>query len=103
MDKRAAILAAISGAVVAVVAAHVVAHRPTVGQEVAQVIEGRMAPWPDAEAVEDERLTGDANEAGYRWAERRLLTDATDCPNLSTAFRAGCIEYVKDQNESSGR
>jgi hypothetical protein len=53
--------------------------------------------------MEDERLTGDANEAGYRWAERRLLTDDTNCPEFSPAFRTGCIAYVIEQNDNSGR
>ena len=96
MDRRAAVLAAVSGALVAL-GAYAVMHRSTSGQEVAQVIVDRMAPRPDAEALVDERLTGDANEAGYRWAERRLLTDDTNCPNFSPAFRAGCIDYVNDQ------
>jgi len=39
-----------------------------------------QTPAPDPEALEDERLTGDANEAGYRWAERRGLTITADCP-----------------------
>jgi hypothetical protein len=79
--------------------AYAVTRRSTVGQEVAHVIEGRVAPHPDAEAVEDERLTGDANDAGYRWAERRALSDETNCPNLSAGFRAGCIDYVRDQSD----
>jgi len=73
--------------------------RSTPGQEAAQVIEERMAPLPDSEAVEDERLTRDANEAGYRWAERRLLSDATDCPNFSPAFHTGCADYVRDRRQ----
>ena len=93
--RRAAVLAAVSGALVAL-GTYAVMHHPTAGQEVAQVIADRMAPRPDAEALVDERLTGDANEAGYRWAERRLLTDDTNCPNFLPAFRAGCIAYVKD-------
>ena len=96
MDRRAAILAAVSGVLVAL-GAYAVTHRPTAGQEVAQVIADRMSPRPDAEALEDEQLTGDDNEAGYRWAERRLLTDDGNCPNFSAAFRAGCIDYVDDQ------
>ena len=96
MDRRAAVLAAASGVLVAL-GAYAVTHRPTAGQEVAQVIADRMAPRPDAEALVDERLTGDAEEAGYRWAERRLLTDDTNCPNLSAPFRAGCVDYVHDQ------
>jgi hypothetical protein len=27
----------------------------------------------------------------------RLLTDDTNCPNFSPAFRAGCADYVNDQ------
>jgi hypothetical protein len=96
MGRRAAVLAAVSGVLVAL-GAYTVAHRPTAGQEVAQVIADRMAPRPDAEALEDERLSGDVNEAGYRWAERRLLRDATDRPNFSIAFRAGCADYVEDR------
>jgi hypothetical protein len=95
MDRRVAILAAASGALVAL-GAYAGMHRPTAGQEVAQIIAERMSPRPDAEALTDERLTSDANEAGYRWAERRLLTDATDCPNYSTNFRAGCAAYVAE-------
>jgi hypothetical protein len=98
MDKRAAGLATVSGALIAL-GAYAVAHRTTAGQQVARVIAERMAPQPDAEALEDEHLAADANEAGYRWAERRLLTDDTDCPNLSQDFRAGCIDYVKEESE----
>lgn len=94
--RGAAILAVISGALIAA-GTYAVTHRPTAGQEVAQVIASRMSPRPDAEALADERLTGDANDAGYRWAERRALSDATNCPNYSTDFRAGCAEYVADQ------
>ena len=96
MDRRAAVLAAVSGALVAL-GTYFVTHPPTAGQIVAQVVADRMTPASDAEALEDERLTGDANEAGYRWAERRLLTDDTNCPNFSPAFRKGCTDYVGDQ------
>ena len=102
MNRRAAVLAALSGALVALTV-YAVTHRPTAGQEVAQVVADRMSPRPDAEALADERLTGDADDAGYRWAERRSLRDATDCPNLSTAFRAGCAAYVRDEAPSHDR
>ncbi len=96
MDRRAAILAGASGALVAL-GVYAVARRPTAGQEVAQVIANRTAPLPDAGALADERLTGDANEAGYRWAERSGLTMRADCPTYSKAFHDGCESYVSDQ------
>jgi hypothetical protein len=100
MDRQAAALAAVSGALV-VLGTYALTHRPPGGQAVAQVIERGMrsdqAPAPDPEALEDERLTGDANEAGYRWAERRGLMDVAHCPNFSTSFHDGCAAYVSDQ------
>jgi hypothetical protein len=100
VDRRAAALAALSGLLVAAGVSSI-SHQPTPGQRAAQAVERAMAeaqpPLVDAEAVEDERLTGDANEAGYRWAERRALNDATDCPNYSAAFRTGCADYVAEQ------
>jgi hypothetical protein len=56
-----------------------------------------QTPPSDAEAVEDERLTGDANEAGYRWAERRSLTMRADCPTCSKSFHDGCESFIEDQ------
>ena len=77
-----------------------VTHQPTPGQEAARAVLAGMdraqTPPPDAEALEDERLTGDANEAGYRWAERRALTNAAKCPNFAREFRAGCEEYARE-------
>jgi hypothetical protein len=100
MDRRAAVLAAVSGALIAL-GAHAVMHRPTPGQEAGQAIERGMVraqtPVPDAEAAEDERLTGDADEAGYRWAERRGLSTRADCPTYSKAFHDGCESFVQDQ------
>jgi hypothetical protein len=96
MDRQSAVLAAALGALTAL-GAYAVTDHLAAGQQVAQVIADRMTPRPDLEALEDERLTGDTNDAGYRWAERRALTDATDCPNFAPAFRAGCTNYVKDQ------
>jgi hypothetical protein len=77
----AAVLAAVSGLLVAA-SVYAFTHQPTSGQQAASAIERGMAeartPPADAEAAEDERLTGDANEAGYRWAERRGLKHAPD-------------------------
>jgi hypothetical protein len=102
MDRRAAVLAVISGALVAL-GAYVVVHQPTAGQVAAQAIERGMAragtPAADREALEDELLTGDANEAGYRWAERRGLPMRADCPTYSKAFRDGCVTFIEDQGQ----
>jgi hypothetical protein len=100
MDRRVAVLAGISGVLIAA-GAYAVTHRPTAGQEAARAIERGMVaaatPPADAEAAEDERLTGDANEAGYRWAERRGLSTRADCPTYSKAFHDGCESFVLDQ------
>lgn len=102
MDRRAAVLAAFSG-LLAAAGVYAFTHQPLSGHQVASAIERGMAearaPPADAEAVEDERLTGDANEAGYRWAERRALTMTAECPAYSRAFRDGCESYVREQRE----
>ena len=63
MDRRAAGLAAVSGVLIAL-GAYIVTHKPTAGQEAAQATERGMvraqSPPADTEAVEDERLAGDA-------------------------------------------
>ncbi len=65
----------------------------------ADAIAGRLRAPPalEADAALDERLSGDANEAGYRWAERRGLDQGGACRSLTAAFRAGCEAYVRDQ------
>jgi hypothetical protein len=102
LDRRAAVLAAISGVLVAA-GVYAFTHQPLSAHQVASAIERGMVearmPPADAEAVEDERLTGDANEAGYRWAERRGLATFSDCPTYSKAFRDGCDSYVREQRE----
>ena len=94
-----AALALLAGALSVAVLVEVA--RPKAGHEAAQAIERAMAsaqtPPADAEALEDERLTGDANEAGYRWAERRGLTTRADCPTYSKAFHDGCESFIEDQ------
>jgi len=95
----AAVLAILGGALGLVIL--IQAERPTPGQQAAHAVERAMtAPQPpaaDGDAVEDERLTGNANEAGYRWAERRGLDAAARCPAYSKGFRDGCAAYIKDQ------
>jgi hypothetical protein len=74
-------------------------EQPLPGEQAAQAIERSMTPGPDAEALEDEALTGSASEAGYRWAERLGLDNPYRCPDYSAAFKAGCVSYVADQAE----
>jgi hypothetical protein len=38
--------------------------------------------------------TGDANEAGYQWAERRLLPDATDVLTIFGRLRRGLLHGI---------
>jgi len=93
----AAVLALLGGALGIVTLLQ--AERLTPGQEAAQAIVRGMAPTmgDDPAAMEDERITGSANEAGYRWAERWSIDDASRCPRYSDAFRAGCAAYVADE------
>jgi hypothetical protein len=36
--------------------------------------------------------------AGYRWAERRGVEDASECPyGNSNSFHEGCLAYAEDQ------
>jgi hypothetical protein len=93
----AAILATL-GTVFAM-AAGIQALRPTSGEEVAQAIQRGIdrAATPDPDALADEALTHDANEAGYHWAQEHGLDRIGGCPAYSRAFQAGCEAYVKEQ------
>jgi hypothetical protein len=51
----------------------------------------------DREGAEGDSLAPDADEAGYRWAEREGLTQPSDCPSFPAAFRDGCEAYAKEQ------
>ena len=75
-------------------------ERPCTALVIERGMVDAQRPPADAEAMEDERLTGEANEAGYRWAERRSLDNASRCPSYSKAFREGCAAYVNDQASS---
>jgi hypothetical protein len=90
-----AVLALLGGALGFV--ALIQAERPTPGQMAAQAIERGMNPTPDPEALQDEALTGNAREAGYRWAERWDLDNADRCPDYSPDFKAGCVAFVSDE------
>jgi len=65
----------------------------------AQAIAGgyEQSRVPDAEALADERLTGDESDAGYRWAESHGLDGVAECPDYTARFRAGCVDYVTEQ------
>jgi hypothetical protein len=76
------------------------ARLQTPGYRAASAIQAGYAhaAGPDADAAADEALTGSANEAGFRWAERRALDRPGPCDQLTAAFRAGCLAYVHDQS-----
>jgi len=37
------------------------------------------------------------HQAGYDWAERNGISDATDCDGNSQSFNEGCQAYVEEQ------
>lgn len=93
-------LVAVCMAAMAALGADLVARLETPGHRLARAVAagyGRALASSDAEAQEDEKLTHDANEAGYRWAERRSLDRAGPCDQLTAAFRSGCLAYVHEQ------
>ena len=71
------------------------AHPPGYSAAVAVMAGYGRTPPADAETAADEALTGSENEAGYRWAERRSLDRASDCPATGVEFRQGCASYVR--------
>jgi hypothetical protein len=73
---------------------------PSQGHAYALAIERGMqeASAPDADMLEDEALTHDAKDAGYRWAERHGLTDPSACERLQAAFRDGCFSWTTEQD-----
>ena len=102
-----AFIAAVVAGVVAATSLALVGTRPwlAAGRVYADAIErGKQAerhPPIDPEAVEDETVFHDANEAGYRWAEQRGLVDPGLCPAYTTAFQAGCIDWTKEARPGS--
>jgi hypothetical protein len=97
-NRRLLIIAAALLAMVAL-AADIVARAKSPGHEFASAIaQGyRSARTPDADAAEDEGITGSAEDAGYRWAERQDLANSAACPTYSPEFHRGCAAYVEDQ------
>jgi hypothetical protein len=41
------------------------------------------------------------HRAGYRWAEKKDISDEDDCRGNSQSFREGCISFVDEQNNGS--
>jgi hypothetical protein len=60
-------------------------------------VQEARAPVEDRDAAEDEALSHDANEAGYRWAERHGVDRVEACPAYSKAFLEGCAAYAGEQ------
>jgi hypothetical protein len=95
---RLIIISAALGAM-AVLGADLIARVQSPGHQAAAVLTSSYlrARTPDSEAAEDEALTNSAEDAGYRWAERRNLDQAGECPAWSPDFHRGCIDYVGEQ------
>jgi len=88
LGRRAVIRAAVSGVSLAV-GVHAATHRPTAGRQVAQVIEQRLVPAPNNEALTNEGLTGDPSGRGLAPTE---LTG-----ELSELFEAGTAMVVPSE------
>jgi len=43
------------------------------------------------------------HQAGYDWAERKGVDDASDCGGNSQSFIEGCEAYANEQGQSSAR
>lgn len=101
MDQRAAMLAAISGLVIGVAGAYAIrADQPAKYASAIQRGADRARDDDgDRVAAENDLLVRDANDAGYRWAERRALTNVGDCPTYPAAFRDGCEAYANEQSQ----
>lgn len=41
------------------------------------------------------------HEAGYEWAERKGVTDESDCDGKSNSFNEGCQAWVEENEPSS--
>jgi len=93
------ILAALSSMALLIVDLHTRRHGQAAYEATQAIAVGdAQSRVPDAEALADEKLTGDESDAGYRWAESRGLDDPAACPDYTVRFRAGCAEYVRDQS-----
>jgi hypothetical protein len=72
---------------------------PSQGHAYALAIEHGMqeASAPDADTLEREGLSHSARDAGYRWAERRGLTDPSACERFQADYRAGCLSWTAER------
>jgi len=93
------VITAAALAVMGAIAVDLAARLQSPGHRVAvQIAKGfTHAADPDEDLILDEKLTRDANEAGYRWAERRSLDRLEPCQAGTAAFRQGCESYVREQ------
>lgn len=99
-SKRARlVIAALSLAALGAIGADLASRRLSPGHRMAvQIAQGFVLPAdPDGDLTSDEKLTRDANEAGYRWAERRSADRPEACQPLTADFRKGCLDYVKER------
>lgn len=60
------------------------------------------APMLQAEDFHGYDCTDDCSghQAGYDWAERKGVDDASDCGGNSRSFTEGCEAYANEQNQS---
>jgi hypothetical protein len=101
INRRAAFWAALSGAAIGVLG-YLLAQPDSPAGAYARAahagyVRSRVLTPADAE---DDVIDHDANEAGYRWAERQGLDDVADCPDGPPAYREGCLDWVR---EAEGR
>jgi len=97
---RWSVFAAVVGALLGVAALVVLQPDPVSrrGQDYAAAIVRGMREAPALPPDDgDENLTRRANEAGYRWAERRDLTDPAACNAWQADFQNGCLAWVREQ------
>jgi hypothetical protein len=92
-------IAAVALAALGAIGADFVTRLQTPGHRIAAHIADGFARSldPDGDLISDEKLTHDAAEAGYRWAESRSADRPEACQALITEFRKGCLDYVSEQ------
>ncbi|AZO59687.1 hypothetical protein EJ078_10900 [Mesorhizobium sp. M1A.F.Ca.IN.022.06.1.1] len=58
-----------------------------------------VSPTMAQQTFEGYDCTADCSghQAGYDWAERNGISDATDCDGNSQSFNEGCQAYVEEQ------
>jgi hypothetical protein len=46
-------------------------------------------------------VAGSGTDAGYDWASRKNITNASDCTGNSRSFINGCLKYVDERKTQS--